>query len=99
MMLSDKEWIAQRAVFTTRHDRFQKHNAGMREMIPGLPRAHLSAHLIDEVEVSRLKYPDELPNSIAGTASFSDHTLVLRKRYDVMLLHNLQPKNGNVNGS
>lgn len=68
-------------------------------MILGTTQQFLSADSADKAEVNELNYPVKLLKSIAGSASFLDFMLTLRKGCVVMLLRNLQFKNGTVIGS
>ena len=45
-----------------------------------------------------LRYPQEHLNSIEVVGSFPDHTISLKKVFIVMLLRNIKPSTGHVNG-
>ncbi len=47
----------------------------------------------------KLRYPQELLNQIDAGSSMPDHKLVLKKGYIVMLLRNLRPNKGHMNGA
>lgn len=53
---------------------------------------------MEEAELSRLNYSEELFKAIPGTAFFPDCKLALEEGYMVVFLRNLQPKNGHANG-
>ena len=58
--------------------------------------------VFDSVEAqnaSELNYPVELLNSIEVGASLPDHEVALKKGFIVMLLRNIKPSSGHVNGT
>lgn len=82
----------------TRSERLQELNESTRKMISGAFVIISSIDSVDEIKLHELKYTVELLNSIAHTASLSDHRPTLKKEYVFRLLCNLRPKNGHVSG-
>ena len=96
---ADGEWLASRGILTITNRQLQYLNELVGRKIPGAYRTYHSADSIEEEETSELRYPVELLNSIPGNSSLPEHNLQLEKGFLVMLLRNLDPKHGHVNGA
>ena len=53
----------------------------------------------DQQAALELRYPQELLNSLETGSSIPDHLIHLKKGFVVMLLRNIRPKQGHVNGT
>lgn len=90
-------WLPERVVLTTRTMNLEGLNNFVRDLIPGDAKRFSSADKIDNEEEHELQNPLELLTGISGTVSLSDHQILLKERYLVILLRNLQPKNVHMN--
>ena len=59
----------------------------------------LSCDSVEAQNSAELRYPQELLNSIGARASLPDHEIALKKGFIVVLLRNIKPSSGHVNGT
>ena len=95
----DDEWMTSRGILTTRNASLCEINKVVGERIPGTLRRYLSADSVDVEYGEMHNYSIEFLNSIPGDASLPDNELEVKVGYPVMLLRNLDTKNGHVNGA
>ncbi|CDF40520.1 ATP dependant DNA helicase [Chondrus crispus] len=69
------------------------------DMILGAYCTFLSADKVENEDRNALRYPVELLNTPTAGSSLPDHQLKLKKGFVVMLLRNLNPNDGHVNGA
>ncbi len=101
---SDIDWLASRAVLVTKNVKLEEVNEMVGSRIPGELKTFKSADSVQnrdrQAQISdELRYPQELLNQIDAGSSMPDHKLTLKKGYIVMLLRNLRPNKGHVNGA
>lgn len=92
-------WLTERAILTTEDVHLKVLNDLTASQITASEREFLSADSVEETKFNELNYPVELLNSLPGTGSIPDHKLSLKDGHMVMLLQNIQPKNGHVNNA
>ena len=68
-------------------------------MIPGPYRTYLSADKVQNEDTNAVMYPTEMLNTLKARSALPDHKLKLKKGFIVMLLRNLDPTSGHVNGA
>ena len=101
---NDVQWLKTRAILTPTNNRLQMLNNQVSKWFPGKFSYYKSADSVscDSVEAqnaAELRYPQELLNSIEAGASLPDHEIALKKGFIVMLLRNVKPSSGHVNGT
>ena len=90
-------WLMERSIISATNDACDEINQMMVDMLPGQPFVY---HSTDKVlnTTEAFEYPQEFLWKITN-GSMPPHTLVLKKGTPVMMLRNLDPANGHVNGS
>ena len=91
------DWLMSRAVICPTNEDAEEVNTFLLNELPGQPWVYRSS---DKVlcEEDQLKYPIEYLNSIQ-LSSMPPHLMVLKAGAPIMLMRNLDPKNGHVNGA
>ena len=69
------------------------------ETFSGPYRTYLSIDKVKSEETNALIYPTELLNTLTAGSALPDHKLKLKKAFIVILLRNLDPTAGHVNGA
>ncbi len=100
----DVQWIPSRAILTPKNRRPKSLNNQVAEVFPGAFSYYKSGDSVvrDSLEAqnaAELRYPQELLNPIEVGASLPDHEIALKKGFIVMLLRNIKPSSGHVNGT
>ena len=88
-----------RVILTTKNRPLEQVNEVGGNMIPGPYRTYLSADKVENEDTNALIYPTELLNTLTARSALPDHNLELKKGFIVMLLRNLDPTAGHVNGA
>ncbi len=101
---SKRNWLTSRAILVPTNNLLHDINNQVSQMFPGVLRTYLSADSVvcDDLEVQKsaeLNYPQELLNSIDAGSSLPDHEINLKEAFIVMLLRNIRPQSGHVNGT
>ena len=101
---ADAEWVTSRAILATKNARLDLLNGIIGSKIPGNYKTLISADSAtsDNTEIQagmELQYTQELLNSLTAGSSMPDHCIRLKKGFIVMLLRNLRPAQGHVNGT
>ena len=101
---TDVEWLTSRAILASTHAAATSLNEEIGNRIPGEYRLLRSADSVtadvpDQQAALELRYPEELLNSLDTGSSMSDHMIKLKKVLVVVLLRNIRPKQGHVNGT
>ncbi len=101
---TDKDWLTSRAILVPTNSRLHDVNDQVSQFFPGVFRTYMSADSVvcDDVEAQKcaeLNYPQELLNSIEAGSSLPDHEINLKEGFVVMLLRNIRPRFGHVNGT
>lgn len=98
--LDDKRheaWLMERAIISSTNAECERVNEIGVELLPGKPMVyHSSDRVLNESEA--FNYPTELLWKITS-GSMPPHTLVLKQGTPIMLLRNLDPSHGHVNGA
>ncbi len=99
-----RNWLTSRAILVPTNNLLHDINNQVSQMFPGVLRTYLSADSVvcDDLEVQKsaeLNYPQELLNSIDAGSSLPDHEINLKEAFIVMLLRNIRPQSGHVNGT
>lgn len=98
----DRKYITKRAILTPKNDTVHEVNMFLLEKIPGRPREYLSSDSIemdgDSNETDELLYPTEFLNTLKFPG-LPDHSLKLKIGSPVMLLRNMNQKEGLCNGT
>lgn len=94
----DKTSLSEQAVLTKRNANLEEDNSFVGDTIPGRATQYVNADNIDNRDEREVRYPGELLNGISGTASLPNQRISFEKGYAVMLLQNLQPANGLLDG-
>lgn len=92
----NESWMAELAVLTSRIERLQFLKNIIGSKMPKSTRAFLIADSVKEAKINELHNIVKLLKNLPGTASLRDHWITPKKGYMVMLLCNLQQKNGHV---
>ncbi len=92
-------WVTLGAIFSTKNSRLIDINAKVWSRFPGSYKTFLSADTVEREDQNGLRYPVEILNSLTGGSSLPNHRLQLKKEFIVMLLRNLCPQKGHVNGA
>ncbi|CDF36294.1 unnamed protein product [Chondrus crispus] len=96
---ADPAWLTKRVILTTKNRPLQEVNEVIGNMIPGSYRTYLSAEKVENEDTNALIYPTEMLNTLTAGSALPDHKLKLKKGFIVMLLRNLDPATGHVNGA
>ncbi len=101
---SDPDWLTSRAVLVTKNVKLEEINEMVASRIPGELKTFKSADFVQnhdrQAQISdELHYQQELLNQIDAGSSMLDHNLTLKKGSIVILLRNLRPNKGHVNGA
>ncbi|CDF38756.1 unnamed protein product [Chondrus crispus] len=96
---ADPAWLTKRVILTTKNRPLEEVNEVIGNMIPGSYRTYLSADKVDNEDTNALIYPTEMLNTLTAGSALPDHKLKLKKGFIVMLLRNLDPATGHVNGA
>jgi len=96
---TNDEWLTGRAVLTTKNVNLDPINTIVGAMLPGNYRTYLSADKVENEDQNALRYPVELLNTLTAGSALPDHKLRLKKGVVIMLLLNVDPLNGHVNGA
>ncbi|XP_019086315.1 PREDICTED: uncharacterized protein LOC104720511 [Camelina sativa] len=98
----DREYITKRAILTPKNDTAHELNMFLQDKIPGDAKEYLSANSIemdgDSNDSDELLYPAEFLNSLK-ISGLRDHCLKLKIGSPVMLIRNLNQKEGICNGT
>ena len=100
----DVDWQTSRAIFCLTNSLLAYLNGEVAKRFPGTFSLYRSADSVscESLEAqskAELQYPQELLNSIEGSASFPDHEIKLKKGLIVIILRNIKPCFGHVNGT
>ena len=100
----DVDWLTSRAILFPTNSLLASLSGEVAKRFPGTFSLYRSADSVsckslEAQSKAELRYPQELLNSIEGSASFSDHEIKLKKGFIVMLLRNIKPYLGHVNGT
>ncbi|CDF36818.1 partial DNA helicase [Chondrus crispus] len=96
---TDPAWLTKRVILTTKNRPLEEVNEVIGNMIPGPCRTYLSADKVESEDTNALFYPTEMLNTLTAVSALSDHNLKLKKGFIVMLLRNVDPATGHVNGA
>ncbi|CDF37506.1 partial DNA helicase [Chondrus crispus] len=96
---TDPAWLTKRVILTTKNTPLEQVNEVIRNMISGPYRTYLSADKVESEDANALIYPTEILNTLTAGSALPDHKLKLKKGFIVMLLRNLDPATGHVNGA
>ena len=101
---NDVHWLTSRAILTLTNNWLKSLNEKVAEWFPGNFSHYQSADSVmcDSLQAknaAELRYPQELLNSIEVGGSLPDHSISLKKGFIVMLLRNIKPSAGHVNGA
>ncbi|CDF39624.1 Helicase-like protein [Chondrus crispus] len=96
---ADPAWLTKRVILTTKNRPLEEVNEVIGNMIPGSYRTYLSADKVENEDTNALIYPTEMLNTLTAGSALPDHKLKLKKGFIVMLLRNLDPATGHVNGA
>ena len=92
------EYFAERSLLVTTNAQVDAMNNNITSNLTGMPpNCVLSVDTVANEDQAAL-YPPEFLNSIS-ISGIPPHILILKKNLPVMLLRNLDPKNGHCNGS
>ncbi|XP_010480490.1 PREDICTED: uncharacterized protein LOC104759239 [Camelina sativa] len=98
----DREYITKRAILTPKNDTAHELNMFLQNKIPGDAKTYLSFDSIemdgDSTDSDELLYPAEFLNSLK-ISGMPDHCLELKIGSPVMLIRNLNQKEGLCNGT
>ncbi|CDF37706.1 ATP dependant DNA helicase PIF1 [Chondrus crispus] len=95
----DPTWLTNRVILTTKNRPLEQVNEVIRNMMQGPYRTYLSADKVESEDTNALIYPTEMLNTLTAGSDLPDHKLKLKKGFIVMLLRNLDPTSGYVNGA
>ncbi|CDF36188.1 ATP dependant DNA helicase PIF1 [Chondrus crispus] len=96
---ADPTWLTKRVILTTKNRPLEQVNEVIGNMMPGPYRTYLSADKVESEDTNALIYPTEMFNTLTAGSDLPDHKLKLKKGFIVMLLRNLDPTSGHVNGA
>ena len=96
---ADPTWLTKRVILTKKNRPLEQVNEIVGNMILGPYRTYLSAGKVENEDTNALMYPMELLNTLTAGSALPDHKLKLKKGFIVMLLRNLDPTAGHVNGA
>ncbi|CDF40018.1 unnamed protein product [Chondrus crispus] len=96
---ADPTWLTKRVILTTKNRPLEQVNEVIGNMMPGPYRTYLSADKVESEDTNALIYPTEMLNTLTAGSDLPDHKLKLKKGFIVMLLRNLHPTSGHVNGA
>ncbi|CDF33944.1 ATP dependant DNA helicase PIF1 [Chondrus crispus] len=96
---ADPTWLTNRVILTTNNRPLEQVNEVISNMIPGPYRTYLSPDKVESEDTNALIYPTEMLNTLTAGSALPDHKLTLKKSVIVMLLRNLDPTSGPVNGA
>ncbi|CDF36554.1 unnamed protein product [Chondrus crispus] len=96
---ADPTWLTKRVILTTKNRPLEQVNEVIGNMMPGPYRTYLSADKVESEDTNALIYPTEMLNTLTAGSDLPDHKLKLKKGFIVMLLRNLDPTSGHVNGA
>ncbi|CDF35670.1 partial DNA helicase [Chondrus crispus] len=96
---ADPAWLTKRVILTTKNRPLDEVNEVIGNMIPGPCRTYLIADKVENEDTNALIYPTEMLNTLTAGSALPDHKLKLKKGFIVMLLRNLDPATGHVNGA
>ncbi|CDF33193.1 ATP dependant DNA helicase [Chondrus crispus] len=96
---ADPAWLTKRVILTTKNRPLEEVNEVIGNMILGSYRTYLSADKVENEDTNALIYPTEMLNTLTAGSALPDHKLKLKKGFIVMLLRNLDPATGHVNGA
>lgn len=96
--LSDDGYFTDRTILTARNDSVDEINTEVTKQFPGEARTYLSADSVEGDEEDQHLYPTEFLNSLE-LGGFPHHKLVLKVGMPIMVLRNLDPRNGVCNGT
>ncbi|CDF77379.1 unnamed protein product [Chondrus crispus] len=91
--------LTKRDILTTKNRPLEEVKEVIGNMIPGPCRTYLSADEVENEDTNALIYPTEMLNTLTAGSALPDHKLKLKKGFIVMLLRNLDPATGHVNGA
>ena len=100
----NEEWINSRAILAATNKATRAINEEIGDRIPGISKVLRSADSVtaedpeEQIQLD-LRYPQELLNSLDTGSSMPDHEIRIKKGFVVMLLRNIRPKKGHVNGA
>ncbi|CDF39734.1 unnamed protein product [Chondrus crispus] len=95
----DPVWLTKRVILTTKNRPLEKVNEVIGNMIPAPYRTYLNADKVENENTNALIYPTEMLNTLTAGSALPDHKLKLKKGFIDMLLPNLDPAIGHVNGA
>ncbi|CDF39898.1 ATP dependant DNA helicase PIF1 [Chondrus crispus] len=96
---ADPTWLTKRVILTTKNRPLEQVNEVIGNMMPGPYRTYLSADKVESEDTNALIYPTEMFNTLTAGSDLPDHKLKLKKGFIAMLLRNLDPTSGHVNGA
>ncbi len=101
---ANKHWLTFRAILVPTNNRLHNIDYQVSQMFPGVLRTYLSAVLVvyDDFEVQKfaeLDYPQEFLNYSGVSSSRPNPELSLKEGFVFMLLRNIRPQPGDVNGT
>ncbi|CDF38639.1 unnamed protein product [Chondrus crispus] len=96
---ADPAWLTKRVILTPKNRPLEEVNEVIGNMIPGSYRTYLSADKVENEDTNAPIYPTEMLNTLTAGSALPDHKLKLKKGFIVMLLRNLDPATGHVNGA
>ncbi|CDF39089.1 ATP dependant DNA helicase [Chondrus crispus] len=96
---ADPAWLTKRVILTTKNKPLEEVNEVIGNVISGPYRTYLSANKVENENTNALIYPTEMLTTLTAGSALPDHKLKLKKGFIVMLLRNLDPATGHVNGA
>ena len=97
---SDPEWVnylVERAILCPTNKDCEEVNRACMDMVPGQPMVYRSSDKILN-PTKAVQFPTEYLNHVTSSG-MPDHVLVLKRGSPIMLLRNMDKKNGHVNGA
>lgn len=83
---------------TTKNCTLEKVNEVVGNMNSRPYRTYLSAANVEGKETNALRNPTEILKTLTAGSALPDHKRKLKKGFIVVLLHNLDPNDGHING-
>ena len=96
--LSDDGYFTERTILSARNDDVDEINNAITQQFPGQSHTCLSADSVEGDEEDQHTYSTEFLNSIS-MSGLPHHKLVLKVGMPIMVLRNLDPRNGVCNGT
>lgn len=88
------DWLTtRRVILTTKNSEIEEINAVRRGYIPGEARKITGANNVEAKDKNAVRYAMEMLNTFSHGSAVLDHTLSLKKGFNMVILRNLDPKN------